>query len=96
MNRKEERRQRQADSGAQMPRQELLWLGFGCQRVGKSFDFIESEKEQEIPGALPSAVCGSSGETPGWLPTAPTPGLGSTEALPSTGMAGRSVVAVVV
>lgn len=73
-----------------------MWMGFGCQRVGKSFDFIESEKAQEIPCALPSAVCGCSGETPGWLPTAPTPLLGSTEALPSTGMAGRGVVAAVV
>lgn len=54
MNRKEERRQRQADSGAQVPRQDLFWLGFGFWRVGKSFDFIESKKEHEIPYALSS------------------------------------------
>lgn len=84
MNRKEERRQRRADSGAQMPRRELVWLGFGCRRVGKSLDFTESEKEQRIPCAVPSQS-GSSGETP----RLPTPLLGSTEALPGTGMAGR-------
>lgn len=84
MNRKEERGQRRADSGAQMPRRELVWLGFGCRRVGKSLNFTESEKEQGIPCALPSAVWLQWGD-----PKAPTPLLGSTEALPGAGMAGR-------
>lgn len=64
MNRKEERRQRWADSGAQMPSPEpepepvgLGLLGFDCRRVGKSFDFTEREKAHEIPSALPSEVC---------------------------------------
>lgn len=32
-----------------MPWRELFGLGFGCRRVGKSFDFIERKEEHEIP-----------------------------------------------
>lgn len=35
-----------------MPWRELFWLGFGCRRVGKSFDFIERKEEREIPYAF--------------------------------------------
>lgn len=93
MNRKEERKQRWADSGTQIPRQEPLGPGFGCQKVRKSFDFIENKKECEIPYALP--LHGVSFrlrcQTPRWVPTTHAwhpPLLRDSEVLWVTSMAG--------